>query len=219
MIVVVADDVRDRHVESGARGLHDAALEPVRRAGRVRRDDDRVGGEAAQRVLEGLQGVTVTDLTAHVETSAPQRLQGSVEPCVCRVTRAVLVGCPRPNPGVERRADDEDILRHAVGHVEDLLAQPISVERLVGDHENPPGVLDCDVLDMRSRSRLLPPSAQHPERGACERDEDDEREPGRDQGGDHDQAEVHDRAEEEAKRRLLALERVPHRRSRVDAHS
>ncbi len=41
----VDDDVGDRHGEALARGVDDAALEPVRAALRVRRDDDLVGAE------------------------------------------------------------------------------------------------------------------------------------------------------------------------------
>ena len=70
----VDDDVRDRHVVAEPSLLHDALLEPVRPAGRVGRDDDLVGRELAERVLEGLEGIAVADLAAGADA-------GGGKPC------------------------------------------------------------------------------------------------------------------------------------------
>jgi len=50
----IDDDVRDRNVEALFGCADDVALEPVRAALRMRRDDDLVGAERAQRVLDRL---------------------------------------------------------------------------------------------------------------------------------------------------------------------
>jgi hypothetical protein len=49
LAVEVDDHVRQRQGEALPRAAGDVAREPARAAGRVRGDDDRVGGEPAQR--------------------------------------------------------------------------------------------------------------------------------------------------------------------------
>ena len=57
-------------VEALARLVDDAALEPVRAARGMRRDDQLVGRERAQRVLDRLERVAVADLAARVDAGA-----------------------------------------------------------------------------------------------------------------------------------------------------
>ena len=114
--------MRHGHVEASASGFDDSMLEPVRRAGRVSGDDDRVGGEAPERILERLQRISVADLAAHVETGASQSIEGCPQALGSGFASTVFVGGPRADSRVERRADDEDILGNPSGHPHDLVA-------------------------------------------------------------------------------------------------
>src|SRR5919204_3594076 len=60
----VDDHVRDRDGEALSGLLHDAALEPVRAPFRMRGQDDLVGAEGAEGVLDRLEGIAVADLAA-----------------------------------------------------------------------------------------------------------------------------------------------------------
>ena len=175
------------------------------------RDDDRVGGKSPQCIFESLQRITVADLAAHAEPLRPESCKRRVEPPSGGLPGAVLVRRPGPEVGVERRADDEDVLGHSVGHADDLVAEARSFERLVGDHDDPSRVLHRRTVDVRSRRRHLLPAAQRSDGHDRENHEDDEPEPRRDPGSSDDQRKVGDRAEDEPKRRLLVLERVAHR--------
>ncbi len=67
----IDDDVRHGEVEALAGAVDDVPLEPVRAALRVGRDDELVGREGAERVLDRLQRIAVADLAARVESRRP----------------------------------------------------------------------------------------------------------------------------------------------------
>src|SRR6187455_2847195 len=106
----VDHDVCDRHVVAVACLLDDALLEPVRPAGRVRRDDDLVGGKLAERVLQGLEGIAVADLAAGADPCRREPCEARIQPRLRLHPRGVLVRRPRAHPGVERRAHEEHLL-------------------------------------------------------------------------------------------------------------
>src|SRR6185437_8342239 len=88
--VEIDDDVGEADVEALAGAVDDAPLEPVRAAGRVRRDDQLVGLEGADRVLDRLQRVAVADLPLGVEAVGAHRLEAAVQPRLRGRTRVVL---------------------------------------------------------------------------------------------------------------------------------
>ena len=88
--------MRDRNGEPFARALDDAALEPVGAALRMRRDDDLVGAEGAQRVFDRLQRVAVADFAASFDAGLGEHREARVETFLRGCARAVLVGHPVP---------------------------------------------------------------------------------------------------------------------------
>src|SRR5262245_59512735 len=95
----VDDYVCDGNREAFAGTGDDAALEPVRAAIGVRRDDDLVRAEGSKGVLDRLQRLAVADLTAGVHTGLAQAREAAVEAVLSRRARLVLVG----HPVLERR--------------------------------------------------------------------------------------------------------------------
>src|SRR5581483_9312755 len=89
--VEIDHDVRQRQREPLARPVDDAALEPVRTAFRMRRDDQLVRPERADRVLDRLDGVAVTDLAVGLEAGRPHSFEAPVEPLLGGGARVVLV--------------------------------------------------------------------------------------------------------------------------------
>ena len=159
-------------------------------------------------------------ISPRTRSPAPSKcLEGRLEALGSGFAGAVLVGRPGANPGVEGGADDEDILGHPVGHPHDLVAKPCpcSVSFAITRTLHVSSTATRSTCSRGGCAAL--PSPQHGERSAREHEEDDEREPGRDQRRDHDQREVDDRAEDEAERRILALERVLHEGSPSRRHS
>src|SRR3954447_26661537 len=105
----------------------------------MRRDDELVGLERPQRVLDRLYGVAVTDLAGRLDARAPHGLQARVESVLCLLTGLVLVGGPMAKGRVERRADPEHA-RRAIGHAwTDPLGELRAGRRLVP--RRPPAVL------------------------------------------------------------------------------
>jgi len=88
----VDDHVRDRNREALLGARHDALLQPVRAALGVCRDDDLVGAEGAERVVDRLHRVGVPDLAARVDPRVGERVQAAVEPLLGMSARLVLVG-------------------------------------------------------------------------------------------------------------------------------
>ena len=73
----------------------------------MRRDDQLVGPERTERVLDRLDRVAVADLAGRLDARALHRLEARVEPLLGLLPRVVLVGGPVAKRRVERRADDE----------------------------------------------------------------------------------------------------------------
>ena len=93
----------------------DVALEPVRAALGMRRDDDLVGAEGAQRVLDRLQRVAVADLALAPRCRRARAARGSRRAAAARRRARRPRPTPSPHRRVERRADDEHLLVHALG--------------------------------------------------------------------------------------------------------
>src|SRR5207248_5413881 len=106
--------VRDRHGEALPGAGDDTALEPVRPALRVRRDDDLVGAEGAELVLDRLQRLPVADLAARLDPRFAQARQARTEPLLRRRAGLVLVGGPVLERLVQRRRHDEHLLAVAL---------------------------------------------------------------------------------------------------------
>ena len=102
--------VQDRAGEVAARALDEVRREPVRAAGRVRGDDQQVGPEPRERVLQRLQRIGVADHPGRVDAGQVQLLDAALQPLLgLQVAGVVLVGQPVPEARVERRRDDEDV--------------------------------------------------------------------------------------------------------------
>ena len=85
------------------------ALEPVRPALRVRRDDDLVRSEGAQCVVDRLERVAVADRAARFHPGGAHRRERGLEPLAGGGPRLVLVGHPVPERRVQRGRDDENL--------------------------------------------------------------------------------------------------------------
>src|SRR5438105_11051258 len=118
----VYDHVRDRHRETLAGAVDNAALEPVRTSFGMCGDDDLVGPESPQRILHRLKRLSVADLAARVDAGFPQAGETAVEPLASRIPRLVLVRDPVLERRVQRRADDEHLLPVALAPVVDRLS-------------------------------------------------------------------------------------------------
>ena len=89
--------------------LDDSVFQPVGAAGRVRRDDDLVGREHPQRILDRLARIVVPDDPSRVDPVTRESGQGLVETHLRDAPRGVLVGGPVADARVQRRRDDEDL--------------------------------------------------------------------------------------------------------------
>ena len=74
--------MRDRDGEAFAGRPDDVALEPVRAPFRVRRDDDLVRAEGAQRVLDRLKRVAVADFAVGLDAVTLELRQAGIEPAL-----------------------------------------------------------------------------------------------------------------------------------------
>src|SRR5437763_15498178 len=86
--------VRDRDRETLAGTADDAPFEPVRPAFGMRRDDDLVGAEGPQRVLDRLQRLPVADLATRLDARFPQSRQAALKTLLGSVSRLVVVRAP-----------------------------------------------------------------------------------------------------------------------------
>jgi hypothetical protein len=75
--------VRDRNAEALPRLLDQAALDPVRPTGGQGRDDDLVGREVRQRVLDRQQWIGVSDRAAGGDAALRQGGDREVEAALC----------------------------------------------------------------------------------------------------------------------------------------
>ena len=74
----------------------------------MRREDDLVGAEGSERILDRMDGIGVAHLPARGDAGVRERPERAVEPLLRLRPRAVLVGGPVPDRRVQRGADDED---------------------------------------------------------------------------------------------------------------
>ena len=120
----IDDDVGDRDGEALAGLRDDVPLEPVRPAGRMRRDDDLVRAERAQLVLDRLQRIRSrrprrarsTPTVASAPSEASRRSRAASQ-------RAVDVGRPVAERRAQRRRDDEHLGVVAARPVANLVEQ------------------------------------------------------------------------------------------------
>ena len=134
----VHDHVGDRRLEPLTSLRHDATLEPVRAALGMRGDDDLVGAERAERVLDRLERIGVPDLPARLDPLGPERGEASIESRLCLFARTVLVGHKVSDERVERRRDDKHPGLSTGRRPTDLVVQLPADHRLVRDDEDPP---------------------------------------------------------------------------------
>ena len=138
------------HIEAQPRVLDDALLEPVRAPRRVGRDDDLVRGKRAERVFERLERVAVPDLAARGDAGIAQAGKGLVEALLGGRPGTVLVRGPRPEPRVERGADEQHVLAHALGLAAEQVAQLVAADGLVRhDEDLPRGTVVVDDVRLR----------------------------------------------------------------------
>src|SRR5437773_6941886 len=105
----VDDDVCDRNREALAGAADDALFQPVRPAFGVGRDDDLVGAESAEGVLDRLQRLAVADLASGLDARVVQTREAAVEAPLGSAPRLVVVRDPVLERGVQRRRHDEDL--------------------------------------------------------------------------------------------------------------
>ena len=179
----------------------------------MRRDDELVGREGAERIVDRLQRVAVADLAARVDPGRPHRRERGLEPLGRGSAGAVLVGDPVLQRRVQRRRHDEHLRLPDRGLPLQLGEELAPADRLVGDHEHPPlagrvrGTGSCLTGSSRaSRATSATRRRSHPWRAGTPRD----RPSVLITRGDRDQPEVADRQPEETECCLLAPERVPH---------
>ena len=177
----------------------------------MRRDDDLVGAERAQRVLDRLQRIRLADLAARRDSRFAQLCEARIDALLRLRARRILVrGQVLERRGLRRR-NDEDVRLPPGRLLRDHLSQRAAADGLVRDDEDPQL-----VLRMRQRwrdgRRTLVAAADECEIAGDQRQDDEHREPdpGVDHRPDHDQREVADREQQEAKRLCLTAERVPH---------
>ena len=103
------DDLVDGMREPGARPGCDFMRQPVRPVLRLRDDDDLLGGERPQRVLDRKQRVRVADAAGRGHARRREYLERALEPLRGGAARAVLCGRPEGDPAVQRGRDDEDL--------------------------------------------------------------------------------------------------------------
>ena len=89
--------MRDRDGEAFAGRPDDVAFEPVRAPFRMRRDDDLVRTEGAQRILHRLERVAVADLALGLDAITLELRQAGIEPALGGGACTVLVRSPRPH--------------------------------------------------------------------------------------------------------------------------
>ena len=111
--------------EAAAGAIREVAREPVPPL-RIARDDDLVGVEDAQRILDREQRVRIADPAVGVETRRAKRDERHLEPFVRRPARPVHVGDPVREPAVQRGDDDDDDGGRQ-------LLEPCRADRLVRD--------------------------------------------------------------------------------------
>src|SRR3954453_24136143 len=119
----VDDHVRDRAREALAGAADDAPFEPVRPAFGMRRDDDLVGAESPERVLDRLQRLPVADLTTRLDARLPQSRQAAVKTLLGSVSRLVVVRDPVPERRVQRRRHDQHLPPSALTVLPNRVAQ------------------------------------------------------------------------------------------------
>src|SRR6266566_6991363 len=108
----------DRYWEALARILDHPALEPVRPAFGMRGDDDLVRAEGAERILDRLHRVSVSDLSPRLDARVGELVEALFEALLSCRPRAVVVGHPVPKRGVQRGRYDEHFRAHAVAPLE-----------------------------------------------------------------------------------------------------
>src|SRR5207248_11288858 len=102
----------------------------------MRRNDDLVGAERAQTVLDRLQRIAVADLAARVEPGRREPRETCVQPLLRGRACAVLVGRPVSDWCVERGRDNEELGARSCAPLADHVAQLGASDRLVCGHES-----------------------------------------------------------------------------------
>jgi hypothetical protein len=98
----------DREREALARTRYET-VDQLRRALRASSDHDPVGLEGRQRIRNCLKRICVADATLDVNCGSSQLPDKCGQPFLCPTASGVFVRQPVPEPGVQRRRDDEDL--------------------------------------------------------------------------------------------------------------
>src|SRR5438876_8046773 len=99
----------------------------------MRRDDDLVGAEGAERVLDRLQRIAVADLTAGFDPLPAEPRETRVESLLRLRSGLVHIRRERLHRRIERRRDDQDLRRVTRAVLFDALAQGLTADGLVRD--------------------------------------------------------------------------------------
>src|SRR5436309_8032557 len=134
-------DVRDRDREALAGAADNALFQPVRPAFGMSRDDDLVGAEGPERVLDRLQRLAVADLAAGLDVRLLQSREAAVKALLRGVSRLVVVRDPVPERGIQRRRHHEHLGSRTFAAPANRLTERLAADGLVRYHENPPLVL------------------------------------------------------------------------------
>jgi hypothetical protein len=98
----------DREREALARTRYET-VDQLRRALRASSDHDPVGLEGRQRIRNCLKRICVADATLDVNCGLSQLPDKCGQPFLRPTASGVFVRQPVPEPGVQRRRDDEDL--------------------------------------------------------------------------------------------------------------
>ena len=98
----------DREASTGL--ADDVSAQPTRACPHLRRDHDVLGWKPVQRVLDRQERVRVADDTLGLDADEPEPLEAVAEPGFGHAACLFVVRGPVPQPGVERRGDDEYVV-------------------------------------------------------------------------------------------------------------
>ena len=130
--------MRDREVEAELGSLDEVAGEPVGLPLRMRRDDDAVGEEGREGIVDRLERVGIPDRPLGREAGRGLPRHAGLDPLDGVTASRVVVREPVAEAGVEGRRDDEDVDRLVAARGgEDSFVQLVALRRLVRDHEDP----------------------------------------------------------------------------------
>ncbi len=156
----------------------EALLKPVRAVLRMGEDEDLVGRERPQRIIDCLQRIVGSNAAAcrYPEVGEHPKILIDSGPCDC--ASGVLLVCPMPKGRVQSWSDDEHLTLTALCPFADLLSKPFCADSLIGEDEDatPPVSGRSRSLGRLDRRLLAHDDNHESDAGEGERHDDDDAE-------------------------------------------